>query len=49
MIFVFLVQFMGGLFQLTMKVGSLAGGPIWGMFTLGMTMPFVNTKVRQGQ
>lgn len=46
MIFVFLVQFMGGLFQLTLKVAALAGGPLLGMFLLGMTLPFVNTKVR---
>lgn len=45
MVFVFLVQYMGGLFQLTMKVASLAGGPILAMFLLGMLLPFVNTKV----
>lgn len=46
MLFVFLVQFMGGLFQLTLKVTALAGGPILAIFTLGMLTPFVNTKVR---
>lgn len=46
MVFVFLVQYLGGIFQLTLKVSAIAGGPILGMFTLGMTLPFINTKVR---
>lgn len=46
MAFVFMVQYLGTLFQLTLKVMSLAGGPILAMFSLGMLVPFVNTKVR---
>lgn len=39
------VQKLGMVMQLSTTVGSMTAGPLFGMFTVGMTMPFVKTEV----
>ncbi|XP_058984479.1 sodium-coupled monocarboxylate transporter 1 isoform X2 [Musca domestica] len=38
------VQKLGMVMQLSTTVGSMTAGPLFGMFTVGMTMPFVKTE-----
>ncbi|XP_061393369.1 sodium-coupled monocarboxylate transporter 1-like [Musca vetustissima] len=38
------VQKLGMVMQLSTTIGSMTAGPLFGMFTVGMTMPFVKTE-----
>ncbi|XP_075145580.1 kin of rumpel isoform X2 [Haematobia irritans] len=38
------VEKLGMVMQLSTTVGSMTAGPLFGMFTVGMTMPFVKTE-----
>lgn len=42
---VYVVEHLGGLLPLAISVGAITGGPITGLFTLGMLVPSANTKV----
>nr|XP_022915688.1 sodium-coupled monocarboxylate transporter 1-like [Onthophagus taurus] len=41
---VFLIEQLGNLFPLAMSLGSVASGPLVGLFTLGMVFPRANSK-----
>lgn len=43
---VFVVEHMGMLIQASGSLGSITAGPLLGIFTLGMFVPFANPKVR---
>lgn len=42
---VFVVEKLGGVFQLSVAFTSVSSGPVLGLFTLGMLFPKVNAKV----
>lgn len=42
---VYVVENMGGILQLAIGMGSIAHGPLLGMFVLGMFFPRANSKV----
>lgn len=44
-ILVFAVEYLGALLQLTVILGGIVVGPLLGLFTLGMLVPHVNSKV----
>lgn len=46
---VFLVEKLGTVLQLAMSLEAITNGPLLGIFTMGILMPFVNGKVRGGQ
>ncbi|XP_037044539.1 sodium-coupled monocarboxylate transporter 1-like [Bradysia coprophila] len=41
---VFIVQHMGTVFQLAVSLSSVTGGPIFGMFTMGLICPWVKRR-----
>lgn len=43
---VYVVEHLGGLLALTISLGSVAHGPLLGMFTMGMLFPRANSKVK---
>lgn len=43
---VYVVENMGGILSLAIGLGSVAHGPLLGMFVLGMFFPRANSKVR---
>lgn len=45
-ILVFIIQHMGTVLQLSISVSSLTGGPLFGVFTMGLICPWVKRKVR---
>lgn len=44
---VFVIENLGNMFPLGMKLTGLAQGPLVGLFTLGMLFPVANAKVRR--
>lgn len=42
---VFIVEHLGSILPLSISFGGMTGGPILGIFSLGMLIPFANTKV----
>lgn len=42
---VFIVEHLGSILPLSISFGGMASGPLLGMFTLGMLVPFANSKV----
>lgn len=42
---VFVVQHMGTVLQLSMTLSGVIGGPIFGMFTMGLMCPWVKRRV----
>lgn len=43
---VFVVEKMGSVLQLSMSLGSVSNGPLLGIFTLGVLVPWANGTVR---
>lgn len=43
---VFIVERMGTILQLTMTLESMTMGPLLGVFTMGILMPWVDATVR---
>lgn len=41
---VFVVEKLGGLFPLAMSFGGIANGPLLGIFSMGMLVPWANTN-----
>ncbi|XP_055643090.1 sodium-coupled monocarboxylate transporter 1-like isoform X2 [Toxorhynchites rutilus septentrionalis] len=41
-IFIYIVEHLGAVMQLTMTLSSTAGGPLFGLFVMGILMPWVN-------
>lgn len=44
---VFVVEHLGSVLQLSMSMNGVTSGPILGIFTMGVLMPWINSKVRQ--
>lgn len=44
-IFIYIVEHLGAVMQLTMTLSSTAGGPLFGLFVMGILMPWVNATV----
>lgn len=44
---VFVVQRLGTVLQLSISVSSVIGGPIFGMFTMGLMCPWVKKRVNK--
>lgn len=43
---VFVVEHLGSILPLSVSFGGMVNGPLLGMFTLGMLVPFANSKVK---
>ena len=43
----FVASKLGGVLQATMSITNAFGGPLLGVFTLGIFVPFANGKVRR--
>jgi insulin-like growth factor 2 mRNA-binding protein 1 len=43
-ILVFIVEKMGAVLQLTYNLGGVTSGPLFGIFIMGLTMPWINNK-----
>ncbi|XP_065080208.1 sodium-coupled monocarboxylate transporter 1-like isoform X2 [Ochlerotatus camptorhynchus] len=41
-IFIYIVEHLGAVMQLTMTLSSTSGGPLFGLFVMGILMPWVN-------
>lgn len=44
--FVYVVDSLGSLLAITLRVSAISGGPLFGLFTAGMLIPMVHSKVR---
>lgn len=44
-VLVFIVEKLGSLLQMVLVIMGLTNGPIFGLFTIGMLVPFANKKV----
>lgn len=42
---VFVVEKMGTVLQLTMSLEAITNGPLFGVFTIGIFLPWINAKV----
>lgn len=42
---VFVVEKLGTVLEISISLGAITGGPVLGLFTMGMLFPFANTKV----
>lgn len=43
--FVFIVEKLGTVLQVTMSLGPITNGPMFGIFCCGMLLPWINAKV----
>lgn len=46
-IFIYIVEHLGAVMQLTMTLSSTAGGPLFGLFVMGILMPWVTASVSE--
>lgn len=44
-VFIYIVEHLGAVMQLTMTLSSTSGGPLFGLFVMGIFMPWVNATV----
>lgn len=42
---VYIVEHMGTVLQLTMSLEAITNGPLFGIFTIGIFLPWINGKV----